>query len=50
MTKPISEYSTPRKCSVCQQRATVWNFKNDKKGGIDSSSRSPRCEEHKEAA
>lgn len=48
MTKPISEYATPRKCSVCQQPATVWSFKSDKKGGINLSSRSARCEEHKE--
>lgn len=50
MTKNISEYSTPRKCSVCQQPATYWVYKKAKTGEDDLSSPQPRCETHKEQA
>ena len=48
MILAISEFSTPRKCSVCQEPAIFWNYKKDRFGGADKSSKSPRCEEHKE--
>lgn len=49
MILPISAQSTQRKCSVCQNPASVWNFKKNKFGGVDTSSKSPRCSEHEEA-
>jgi len=48
MTQNISEHSTPRRCSVCQQPAKFWVFKKAKTGEDDLSSRQPRCEFHKE--
>jgi hypothetical protein len=48
MTERIPDFATPRKCSVCQKSADYWNFKPNKLGGTDRSTRDPRCEEHKE--
>lgn len=48
MIETISEFSTPRKCAVCLQAAQYWEYKSNKLGGVDKSSRIPKCEEHKE--
>jgi hypothetical protein len=48
MTKPISEHSTPRKCSICLKPASIWNFTANKFGGINKSTKTPRCVEHGE--
>ena len=47
MSRPISQYSTPRKCTVCQQPATVWVLTSkDVFGAADKSSVQPRCQLH----
>ena len=47
MSRPISQYSTPRKCTVCQKPATVWVLTSkDIFGAADKSSVQPRCLEH----
>jgi hypothetical protein len=47
MSRPISQYSTPRKCSVCLQPATVWVLASkDIYGSPNKSSVQPRCNNH----
>ncbi len=49
MSRPISIYSTPRKCSVCQKPATLWVLTaKDVLGAPDKSSVQPRCVDHEE--
>ncbi len=49
MSRPISPYSTPRKCTVCLKSATVWMLTTkDKTGAPDKSSVQPRCADHGE--
>ena len=49
MSRPISPYSTPRKCTVCLAPATLWVLTSkDKTGALDKSSVQPRCAEHEE--
>ena len=47
MSRPISQYSTPRKCTVCLKPATVWVLTaKDQRGGPDKCSVQPRCSDH----
>lgn len=48
MTEPIPDFATPRKCGICQEPANCWHFRPNKLGGIDRSTREPRCSKHKE--
>lgn len=49
MSRPISQYGTPRKCAVCLKPATVWVLTSkDKLGAPDTSSVQPRCADHEE--
>ena len=49
MSRPISPYGTPRKCSVCLKPAIVWVLTTkDQTGAPDKSSVQPRCADHEE--
>ena len=48
VVEQISEQSTPRRCTECQQPATLWRFRRDVQGAKDKSSRQPVCKNHKD--
>jgi len=47
---PIPMGSTPRRCRLCPNQATHYQFSIDERGGVNDSSKKPVCTEHRKTA